>query len=680
MSKPTQAKNTPAAETIAELRTALRAAPTDVHLALRVAVRLEELGDSAGVLHLLRPFGELASHEPRVWLHMSRAVMLMDGDAKLAFRLLNRARSVALDDFDALLDVGQTQIACGMLDEGAATLLSAALLRPTDVQPHRLLARALSRHDRAEEALSCWNTMLEVAPDDEEAIRATVDIMLQTQPIANAVAALRRAVTAFPTDLHLAARYGCALRAAEQFEQSCTVFDGILEAQPTLTIIRMHRARSLYECGRYAEARADAELVLKEDRRSADALAVLGTILAALDETELAERHLRAALRLQPGHAVAEANLGQLLARKGEVEQARELLSSAASESGYIGAQLAAVWSGGEVDMEKLLSMVGSGTLTSRNEMQARIALAKMHERRGEYDQAFFQAEAGNALKRVTFNPDAHRRMIDALCERFTGPPSSVGGHLSQVPVFVVGLPRSGTSLVTQMLSAHPDIASAGELPTVPTLMHQMASNLGASKPYPLCAPAAGDAAWETLAYQYLDAYPDAASGASRVVDKLPANFLHLGAIQRMLPRATVIHCLRDPADIAISCWMTPFLGEQLPWSYDLEHIAAYIRAHDRVTSHWAHVAGVNVVTVRYEELVREPEQEMRKLLAAVDMPWNPVCMNPQASESEVNTASVWQVRESLYTSSIGRARLYSKWLAPYSDLFSHLAEEEHAA
>jgi hypothetical protein len=240
-------------------------------------------------------------------------------------------------------------------------------------------------------------------------------------------------------------------------------------------------------------------------------------------------------------------------------------------------------------------------------------------------------------------------------------------GLETERPIFIVGLPRSGTTLTEQILASHSQVFGAGELrfageglESLPKLMN------GDATPVECLASLDRETA-RRVAQHHLDRLDERNASAPRIVDKMPDNYLHLGLITTLFPRARIIHCRREPRDVAVSCWMTHF--RHIRWACDLQYIAARFREYQRVMDHWRQVLPA-LLEIDYEDTVADLERAARRLVSACGLEWEPACLAFHESRSPVRTASVTQVRQPIYTRSVARWKNYEAALAP---LFARL-------
>ncbi len=315
--------------------------------------------------------------------------------------------------------------------------------------------------------------------------------------------------------------------------------------------------------------------------------------------------------------------------------------------------------------------------------LKSLFALAQVADARGDHAEAAACLGPANALAQQqrkscgqVYNPDNHSLYVDQIISGFT--PAlferlgDVGDEREQ-PVFVFGMPRSGTTLVEQVLASHSLVHGAGELPLIRRAMDSLPSVTRSPENLETSLLALDDAGVRQLARAYrigvqtvLDRQ-GCETDPARVVDKLPDNYLYLGLISLMFPRATLIHLRRDLRDVAVSCWMTHF--QSIRWADDPEHLARRCQDYRRLMEHWRAVLPRPIHEVGYEPMVNDFEPEARRLVAACGLNWEPACLQFHRTPRTVRTASVSQVRQPLYRKSLARWKAYEPYLASLFDL-----------
>ena len=402
----------------------------------------------------------------------------------------------------------------------------------------------------------------------------------------------------------------------------------------------------------------------------AEAYCNLGVALRRLGRTEEAIAAYRQALRIKPDYANACNNLGSALNELGRRDEARESYRNAIaidSEFAVAHRHLACLEKHEDEDDEvrAMVALYGSGTISDDQRMHLAFALGKVYAEIGEHPKAFAFLQEANRLKRATYRYDAadDQRFFERIKQTFSRDffaERQGAGYPDETPIFIVGMPRSGTSLVEQILASHPDVFGAGELHD----LQQVAACLGKEE-FP---ESAASVAAETLiaaGRNYLARIRRLAPEVLRITDKLPQNFLFLGLARAILPNAKVIHCVRNPEDTCFSIYKN-FFTNYHGYAYDLEELGAYYRLYEDLMAHWREVFPAGWIhEVRYEDVVANQEEESRKLLAFCGLGWNDACLGFHQTKRRVTTTSATQVRQPIYTDSVGLWEKYGEELAP---------------
>jgi len=418
--------------------------------------------------------------------------------------------------------------------------------------------------------------------------------------------------------------------------------------------------------GRYRAALQACERALELAPGWADALSARGKLGQLMGDPQAAEVDFRAALARAPGHADALGGLAAGLELRGRHAEALALLDPVID--GRVPPSLVITWCrlqrrGGEhaAARAKLAELL-AGPLPAVERSHALFALGDVLEACGTTDEAFTAYTEANALKPGEFDPTRWTREVDSIVAAWNqaalaGLPSA---EASARPLFIVGMPRSGTTLVEQILAAHPSVFAGGEL----TALDGIARDVGVGVlPDPGSLP--------ELAQRYL-ARAGGPTDAARVTDKMPSNFRHLGLVRAIFPAARIVHCRRDPYDVALSCFRQDFSALGLAWTRRLETIGAYHAGYRRLMDHWAALLGDSILHLDYEGLVAEPEAGARRLVDFAGLEWHPDCLRSHQLGGDAATASHDQVRRPIYTDAVGRHRPYAPHLAPLRAWFGH--------
>ncbi len=330
-------------------------------------------------------------------------------------------------------------------------------------------------------------------------------------------------------------------------------------------------------------------------------------------------------------------------------------------------------YSRGDPDLVPLAALLDEPAAASRPRGDLSLlhfALGKALLDSGDHDQAFVHLHEGNRLERAAFAYDAQatseallgivRACTPEFLQRHAG-----NGDPAETPVFIVGMPRSGTTLLEQILASHPAIHGAGEL----TLLSGLVRRLCGPDLHPLGHPRAlagiAPDGFARLGRRYATELAALGPGSARIVDKMHDNFLYAGLIHLILPNARIIHCRRDPIDTCLSCYTKRF-STRVSYAYDLRELGRFYRGYEAVTAHWREVLPAECYAeVRYEDIVDDLEGEARRLVAFCGLGWDAACLEFHRTERAVRTASAMQVRQPLYRSSVGRWRDVAEHLGP---------------
>jgi len=438
--------------------------------------------------------------------------------------------------------------------------------------------------------------------------------------------------------------------------------------------------RCCVNLGRFDEAVRAFERAIEIDPEIARVRLFLGYALSVQNNILAAEAQLQKAIELDPVFAAAHDLLAFLLPKLGRFDEAREHartasnLEPSSAAFGFRFVNAGRVEAADRPVIDRLASLAGSASLSDNDRIRLGFALGKAKEDQGEHRESasyFIQANkvALSAMAKAgkQFDAREHRQEVDFILEGFANRESfrpSFRGSSSELPVFVIGMMRSGTTLVEQILSCHPDVGGAGEvsywIEAGPKTHHNLVQRGGLAEPQRVAEP-------------YIQLLASRCPGKARVCDKLPQNYMNLGVIHAILPEARIIHCRRDPKDVCLSLFTTPF-GIPPPFAYSADHIAAAYRQYQRLVQHWRSVLPPDrFLEVDYEDLVTAKEATARRMIEFLGLEWDESCLYPERNPRVVDTPSQWQVRQPVYGSSIGRWKRFSEWMAPQFEAWSRL-------
>ena len=363
----------------------------------------------------------------------------------------------------------------------------------------------------------------------------------------------------------------------------------------------------------------------------------------------------------------------ELLHMTGDYQGGHDLLRASADADGahpkivFEFARLAALLGGADEARASFESLVAREDVNDDLRSDALFELASVQEGAGDFGSAWATAVQANDLQPDRFDPAAHDSMIDAVIGAWTAQAVAAlprSGIPTEVPVFIVGMPRSGTSLVEQILCSHRAVHGAGELPDIFRIVNRLQPHEGLGPAYIDDLSVLTRSAVDRSARTYLKTLATQSRTAQRITDKQVFNFLYLGLIRAMFPDAPVVHCVRDPRDVAVSCYFQSFMG-RVYFANRLGHIGTFYAAYRRLMEHWKLVLDGPMLDVSYERLTTDQETVSREMVDFVGLEWDDRCLRFHENRRTVETATLDQVRRPMYRSSVGRWRHYEAQLAP---------------
>lgn len=472
---------------------------------------------------------------------------------------------------------------------------------------------------------------------------------------------------------------GTALKKLGRREAALDAFKHALRIAPTRADTYLNLGNLLIETDQLDDAVECFERAAKHDPSLAAARSQLAQQLSGRGKVRRAETLFRQSVGLNPEHVEGWFGLGRTLEDLGEAEGALgcylNVVARRPDHAHAIGQYLALVRGDAKPDV---LAMAQS-TLrdrTVKEEARALVGygLAKYHDRRKDYAAAAQAGLAANGARRTmmgALDRQALGSRVDGIMQTYTGEffhARRRHGIGADQPVFIVGLPRSGTTLTEQILAAHPMLHGAGELPD---LARVAAGCVGVGEQPWQAATKLDVMQSRECASEYLEALRGGApKGRLRISDKSPLNYFHLALAAMLLPNARVIHCKRDVCDNALSIWMENFNPEQR-YATDFDDLAHFARACERLMAHWREHLPLQILEVQYEDTVADVETQARRIMEFLGVPWDARCLGFHRSERAVQTPSRWQVRQPIYNRSIARWRNYLAWLPQLETAFA---------
>jgi tetratricopeptide (TPR) repeat protein len=558
-------------------------------------------------------------------------------------------------------------------EQAADSYRQAIALAPAYVEAHSNLGNALRALRRYDEALDAYGRALQLQPDHADALNNMGTALRDMGRREEAEAAYGRAIALKPDSPAVLNNMALAYKERERLEDAAALLTRSMALDPKkaqtftyLALVRLDQKRT--EDAEIAAARA-----LELDPDDAEALNALGLVrFEQQDMTRAMPLFLRAVER-KPTLAEAHNNLANLLKEDGQIALALESYERALEldpreAAYYLNYSDPKKFTSDDPHLLAMETMAADpSNLSSLARCRLNFALAKAYDDVGRHDEAFACLSAGNRLKRGTIAYDEVQTLgsFDSIARVFDRRllARASEGFGSSLPVFIVGMPRAGTTLVEQILGSHPEVHPAGELSDFNWLVDQAPGPGGGRLLYPQDAPRLPAAQLRGIGEAYVERLRRQAPEAARVTDKMPANFLFLGMIHMALPGACIIHVRRDPVDTCLSCYSKLFSGEQ-NFAYDLAELGRYYAKYLELMAHWRESLPPGVMLeVQYEDVVADVEAQARRLVAHCGLDWDERCLAFHETRRPVRTASASQVRRPIYQSSRGRSKAYGPHL-----------------
>ncbi|MEM6536902.1 MAG: sulfotransferase [Pseudomonadota bacterium] len=539
------------------------------------------------------------------------------------------------------------------------------------------LKAAIARHRSGDlvGAIAAYQKLLLEAPGDGDALHFLGMAQVQSGAVSDGLKNLKCAVDADPKSHLFNANLGKAALKADQQDLAREAFQTAVNLQPADFESWNNLGGLQRRAGQLDDAQAAYAKALTLKPHPAVALN-LGLVEKDRGERNDARAAFRRVIEMRPGDVQARLQLAALDSEDGDFEASSKWLLEAENQAPNDPRVLAAVltqrgYTPSDEQLARASALLNNANLQDPERARLGFGLGRALQRAGQHNEAWTAcAEANEIVARAApFDSERLAREVTRLKASFT--PDLVerlgqGGVAGDKLVFILGLPRSGTTLAEQVLASHPDVHGADERPEIPALVSALGGHDGT---YPESLETLAKETLSDRADRTLKSYAALAPEAERVVDKLPFNFSHAGLIAALFPKAHIVHCVRDLRDVFISCFFTEFTDELQAFRTRPEHFADYARHYRVLMAHWEKLFPDRIHTLRYENVVANFEPEARSLVAAIGIDWHPNCLSYTDTKRTVRTPSRWQVRQPIYSTSIGRWRQYERYLGPVAEL-----------
>ena len=648
--------------------------------------------DNAEAVHMLGIIAHQSGKTGEAISHLRRAVALAPdvalyhanlgemcrraGRIDEAITAGRRAIELNPDYADAINNLGIALFDQGKFEEALALYERAIALQDDFTHAHSNRGNVLQRLKRFTEAEVSYRRAIELQPSFADAWNNLGTCLRELKRLDEAETVYRKALELGPNNPDTLDNLALAVKDLDRLEEAADLLRRALVIESRSDKFHLHYGSVLLDQHKIEEAAAAIERALALNPTNHDAINLMGRVAFERGDLHAAHAHYRRALTLKPDLADAYNNMGNVLKELGQLAEAEsaylEAIRLDPNITGvYVNFADSKKFLPGDPHLAAMEALAAkSEGLSKTDRMQLDFALGKAHADLKDYRRAFKHLLAGNAAKRATISYDEKSVFdlfdrIEAVFTREMIAAKSGGGDHSQLPIFVLGMPRSGTTLIEQIIASHPMVHGAGELQTLNDVVLAVRGPDGSTIPYPAFVPTINKKALRQLGKSYVDLVRELAPDSDYVTDKMPSNYYFAGLIHLALPNATIIHTVRDPVDTCVSCFSKLFSAEQ-NHTYDLGELGRYYKRYEQLMAHWRRVLPQGrILDVRYEEVVDDLEKQARRIISHCGLPWDDRCLSFHKTERPVRTASATQVRQPIYKSAVGRWRVYEEFLSP---------------
>jgi tetratricopeptide (TPR) repeat protein len=604
-------------------------------------------------------------------------------------------RAIALDpnNAGAHSNLGIALFDRGKFEEALGLYQRAIALDPSFAQAHSNLGNALQRLKRFAEAEPSYRRAIDLQPSFADGWNNLGTCLRELKRSEEAETVYRKALEIAPNNPDTLDNLALAVKDLERLDEAADLLRRALVIESNSDKLYLHYGSVLLDQHKTEDAAAAIERAMALNPNSHDNVNMMGRI--AFDRGDLAESlaFYQRALAIKPDLADAYNNMGNTLKELGRLREAQEAYQEAlcidpAIAGAYTNLADSRTFKPGDPYLAAMEALAAKTEGLSKDDrLQLDFGLGKAYADLKDYPRSFKHYLSGNASKRarIAYDEAATLQLFDRIEAVFSKQliaAKSGGGDPSVTPIFVIGMPRSGTTLIEQIIASHPLAHGAGELQTLNDVILEVRGTDGHPLPFPDFVPAANADALRQIGARYLalvrqlatkqsPSHPSPArgggmgGGAQYITDKMPSNYYFTGLIHLALPHAKIIHSMRDPVDTCISCFSKLFSAEQ-NHTYDLGELGRYYKRYEQLMAHWRRVLPPGrMLDVQYEDVVGDLETQARRIIAYCGLPWDDACLAFHKTDRPVRTASATQVRQPIYKSAVGRWRVYEKDLGP---------------
>ncbi len=577
-------------------------------------------------------------------------------------------------------ELGNALLGQGKGDEAVKAFQRVAALTPEKGVAHFDLSIALSKVGREEDAQQALEKSFELDPERRELLDA---MRLQRQGKAyEAEVIYRDILRRDPTNVNATRLLGVSALDLGKHHLAVKFLRNAIKLAPEFFGARIDLARALIEKDDLSEAREILQDAIQLEPRLTYPRMLLGNLLSKAGKYEEAITEFEKALQLDPNHGGSHSGMGHALKTIGRQEDAITAyracvrLHPAAGEAYWSLANLK-TFRFSDAEIAAMERFVGDTKLQEETRVNFNFALGKAYEDRGNYERAFSYYETGNGIRRENERYDpvstevVHDRILETVSPDLLRKRADAG-DTSPAPIFIIGLPRSGSTLVEQILASHEQVEGTHELPDLPRIILEINKQRPHGESYPEAVKYFTAEELKQLGTQYLESTLRHRTGKPFFTDKMPNNFPSIGLIQLILPNAKIVNARRHPLDSCMGSYKQLFFKGQA-FTYDLVEIGEYYLEYQRMMEHWHALMPGKILDVQYEEMVSDQENQTRRLLEFCKLPWDNRCLRFYETDRAVNTASSEQVRQPIYSKSVNSWRRFENHLRPLIEVLEPL-------
>jgi tetratricopeptide (TPR) repeat protein len=593
-----------------------------------------------------------------------------------------KAVSLNAKSFSALCNLGLAYFDKGDLDKAKSLQENALSINPNFVVSLNNLGSVYRNLKQKDEAIKFYKKAYSISPNHLEVLNNLGAVLNELEKPDEAIKFLIQAIKLYPNFAEAHFNIANSFTAKEQTDKAEIGYKKAIELKPNYIEAFKCLAMLYKEDNKLELAKEIAEKALETNQEYAELYCVLADIYNKNAFPFKAQELYLKAIDLKPDLASAYIALGYLKTEMGKIEEAENLYNKAKEiDDNKLSASLALIQikkiSENDESFKYILNeFENKKSISGKKNIAVNFALGKAYDDLKDYDKAFSHFLEGAKLKRKTINYSAENNnlIVENICKFFTKEKIktwSNGGCKSKLPIFVLGMPRSGTTLTEQIIASHHSVHGAGELSDLMKIacMPKEVETVG----YPFSLNDIDKTDLKEMGQRYVAGLKLRNPKAKHITDKMPANFNYVGLIHVMLPNAKIIHVKRNAVDTCLSNF-TKLFNETQSHSYDLFELGNFYRNYDILMKHWKSILPKDAFyEVQYEELVSDNENQARKLIEFCGLEWDDACLDFHKTERSVKTASVTQVRQPIYNSSVERWRKYEKHLKPLLDALGNV-------